>query len=109
MLNSHKCSTSIVQFVKAAIIVISVHLKISNVVLSPEQSCPFNRGYRYKDYVDVFPGPNFVSPEWRCPLNRGVSKEKFHCIQLIPYIKSAYQISSYVKMTIRRRTEALAT
>ena len=29
MLNSHKCTTSIVQFVKAAIIVISVHLKIS--------------------------------------------------------------------------------
>ena len=29
MLNSHKCTTSIVQFVKAAMIVISVHLKIS--------------------------------------------------------------------------------
>ena len=36
--------------------------------------CPFNRGNKDKDYVNIFPGPNFVSPEWRCPLNRGLSK-----------------------------------
>ena len=29
--------------------------------------------------------------------------------QLIPYIKFAYQISIYVKMTMRKRTEALTT
>ena len=29
--------------------------------------------------------------------------------QLIPYIKPAYQISIYVKMTTRKRTEALTT
>ena len=23
---------------------------------------------RFKDYVNLFPGPNKVSPEWRCPL-----------------------------------------
>ena len=34
---------------------------------------------------------------------------KFSGIQLIPYIKSADQISIYVKMTIRRRTETLIT
>ena len=43
MLNSHKCNTPIVQFVKAAIIVISVHLKISTLsavsqVLSTKES-----------------------------------------------------------------------
>ena len=36
--------------------------------------CPFNRGNKDKDYVNIFPGPNFVSPEWRCPLNRGLPK-----------------------------------
>ena len=40
--------------------------------------CPFNRGNKNKDYVNIFPGPNFVSPEWRCPLNRGVPEERFH-------------------------------
>ena len=54
----------------------------------PWKKCPFslNRGIpsielsnRYKDGVNVFPGPNFASPEWRCPLNRGVPKERFHC------------------------------
>ena len=36
--------------------------------------CPFNRGNKDKDYVNIFPGPNFVSPEWRCPFNRGLPK-----------------------------------
>ena len=45
------------------------------VSLSPEKTCPYNRGKRYKDYVNIFSGPNFVSPEWRYPLNRGVPKE----------------------------------
>ena len=49
------------------------------VSLSPEQSCPFNGGNKYKHYVNIFPGPNFVFPKWGCPLNRGVPKEKFHC------------------------------
>ena len=37
---------------------------------------PFNRGNKNKDYVNIFPGPNFVSPEWRCPLNRGSPREE---------------------------------
>ena len=36
-------------------------------VLSPEWRCPFNRGNKYKGYVNTFPGPNFVSTEKRCP------------------------------------------
>ena len=45
--------------------------------------CPFplNRGNRYKDYRNIFPGQNFVSREWRCPLNRGALMERFHCSQ----------------------------
>ena len=32
--------------------------------LSPcEQRCPFNRGSKCKDYVNIFTGQNFVSPE----------------------------------------------
>ena len=27
-----------------------------------EVCSPFNRGNKYKDYVNIFPGPNFVSP-----------------------------------------------
>ena len=81
--------SEIVQFVKAAIMVISVHLKISTFFvvshvlsakvsrewrlnpgfrtkktcrLSLKQRCPLNIGNRYKDHVDVFPGPNFVAP-----------------------------------------------
>ena len=27
-----------------------------------------------KDYVNIFPGPNFMSPKWRCLLKRGVPK-----------------------------------
>ena len=50
------------------------------VFLSSEKRCPFNRGNKYKDYVNInFPGANFVSPLWRCPLNRSDPKEKFHC------------------------------
>ena len=41
------------------------------VSLFPEQMCPFNRGNRYKDDVNVFPGPNFVCPEWRVSQRRG--------------------------------------
>ena len=49
-----------------------------------QKKCPFpyNRVNNYKDYANIFPGPNFVSPEWRCPLNRTVPKERFHCIYL---------------------------
>ena len=36
-----------------------------NVSLSLVQRCPFKRESRFKEYVDVFPGPNFVSTEWR--------------------------------------------
>ena len=32
-----------------------------------------------KDYVNIFPGPNFMSPKWRCLLKRGVPEDKFHC------------------------------
>ena len=31
------------------------------------------------DYVNIFPGANFVSSQWLCPLNRGVPKEGFQC------------------------------
>ena len=74
-------------------IVISIHLKISTSLWSvrflllrcpliegkpgfqgPEklslflkQRCPFNRSNRYKNYVEVFLGPNFLSAEQRCP------------------------------------------
>ena len=37
------------------------------VSLSPEWRYPFNRGNKYKGYVNTFPGPNFVSTEKRCP------------------------------------------
>ena len=92
MLNSHKCTTSIVQFVKAAIIVISVHLKIStlpvvshvlttkvssewrlNLGLWTQKTCPFplNRvvysievADLYKDSVDVLEQFRFLG---NCP------------------------------------------
>ena len=48
-----------------------------------QKKCPFplNRDNKYKDYVNIFPGPNLASPEWslRCLFNRGVSKVRFHC------------------------------
>ena len=50
-----------------------------------QKKCPFNRGNRYKDYVNIFPGPNFVPPEWRCLLNRVVPKERFHCIAILRF------------------------
>ena len=54
------------------------------VSLFHDYRCPFNRGYKYKDYLNIFPGPNFVSPEWRCPpMNRGVPKKRFHCNRLL--------------------------
>ena len=88
---------NIVQFVQSFTIAICVLLKMSTFCVvsyylsakaSPEWSlslgfrtqkklCPFNRGNRYKNYVGVFPGPNFLSPEWRCPLNIGATKERF--------------------------------
>ena len=37
------------------------------VSLSPELRCPFNRGNKYKGYVNTFPRPNFGSTEKRCP------------------------------------------
>ena len=47
------------------------------------QKCPFplNRGNRYKEYGNIFPGQNFVSREWRCSLNRRALMERFHCSQ----------------------------
>ena len=41
---------------------------------SPELRCPFNRGNGYKDYLNIFPGPNFEFPEW----TGGGQKERFH-------------------------------
>ena len=32
--------------------------------------CPFNRGNRYKDLMNIFPEPNF---------NRGVPRARFYC------------------------------
>ena len=37
------------------------------VSLSPDQRCPFNKGNKYKDYVNIFLGQNFMSPEYRFP------------------------------------------
>ena len=85
---------NIAQFVQSFTIAICVLLKMSTFCVvshylsakaSPEWSlsldfrtqkklCPFNRGNRYKNYVGVFPGPNFL-----CSLNRGAPKERFHC------------------------------
>ena len=45
-------------------------------------------------------------------IKKGTLQQKvFNCIQLVPYIKSAYKISIYEKMTIGREhaTEALTT
>ena len=35
--------------------------------VSLSKRCPFSGGNKYKDYVKIFPGPNFVCPEWSCP------------------------------------------
>ena len=53
--------------------------------LSPEQRSSFNRANRYKDYVNIFPRPNFVTPEWRCPLNKSVPKEEVPLYFLCPF------------------------
>ena len=50
------------------------------VSLPPEWRCPINRGNKYKDYEDVFPGPNLVS------LNGGVPKETFQHITINRFI-----------------------
>ena len=50
----------------------------ANLSLSPEVSLQ-QRKQNYKDFVNIFPEPNFVSLEWRYPLNRGVLKARFHC------------------------------
>ena len=39
----------------------------------PKQRCPFNRGNKYKDFVNIFP------EQMLCPLNGGVSKERLQC------------------------------
>ena len=51
-------------------------MKVKGRFRDPERMSLFpelRRGNRYRDYVNVFPGPNL------CPLNRGVLKERFHC------------------------------
>ena len=50
-----------------------------NLGFRTQKKCPFNTGNKYKDYVSIFPRPNFVSSQWLCPLNRGVRKEGFQC------------------------------
>ena len=53
--------------------------------LGTQKKCPFllNKGVpsieynKYKDYVNIFPGPNL------CPLNGAVPNERFHCGQKI--------------------------
>ena len=47
------------------------------VSLFPVQRSPFTRGNRYKDYVNIFPRPNFVSPEWSCSLNKAIPSRGF--------------------------------
>ena len=48
-----------------------------------------------KDYVNIFPGPNFMSPKWRRLLKRGVPKDKFHCRNVKPREKSCYIVITY--------------
>ena len=74
----------IVHVLKVVPFVTSVHFNISTILVvrhflgakvSPQwrlnlgfdtqKKCPFNRGNKYKDYVNIFPRPNFVPPEWR--------------------------------------------
>ena len=33
-----------------------------NLSFGSQKKCPFNTGDRYKDYVSIFLGPNFMSP-----------------------------------------------
>ena len=88
--------SEIVQSVKASVIVIRVHLKISTLFAVSHFSsskvfrfgtqCPFplNRGIPSKEVINTkimwaFFQEQILSPEWRCPLNRGVPNETFHC------------------------------
>ena len=52
------------------------------VSLSPEWRCPFNRGNKYKGYVNTF------RDQILCPLKRGVPKERFHCLLAFFFIVS---------------------
>ena len=40
--------------------------------LRTQEECPFDRGTKYKDYMNIFAGPNSVS------LQGGVPKERLH-------------------------------
>ena len=90
--------SEIVQSVKASIIVIRVHLKISTLFavshfssskvfrFGTQKKCPFplSRAVPSKEVINTkimwaFFQDQILSPEWRCPLNRGVPIERFHC------------------------------
>ena len=90
--------SEIVQSVKAFIIVIRVHLKISTLFavshcssskifrFGTQKKCPFpqNRGIPSKEVINTkimrtFFQDQILSPEWRYPLNRGVPNKRFHC------------------------------
>ena len=94
--------SEIVHVLKAVAILTSKHLNLSTIFvvshfliakvypewrLNPrfgsQKKCPFHRGNKYKDYVNVFPAPNSVFLEWRCPLHKSVPKERFQCSQII--------------------------
>jgi len=90
--------SEIVQSVKAPVIVIRVHLKISTLFavshfssfkvfrFGIQKKCPFplNRSVPSKEVINTkttwaFFQEQILSPEWRCPWNRGVPNERFHC------------------------------
>ena len=127
--------SAIVQVVKVSIIMSSVHVKISTLFVvshfwsaqvSPEwrlnqgfatqKKCPFplNRSNIYKDYVDIFLGPNSVPPGGRCPLNKSVQRRGsteftivLHCI-IYNTNKTDYRIHKefkhYVLIVLKFRT-----
>ena len=87
-----------VQSVKASIIVIRIHLKISTLFavshfsssnvfrFGIQKKClfPLNRSVPSKEVINTkitwaFFQEQILSPEWQCPLNRGVPNERFHC------------------------------
>ena len=55
-----------------------------------QQKCPLvpgrnkgvssDKGNNYKDYVNIFPGPNSVSPDWRCPRREIPLRQKIHSL-----------------------------
>ena len=55
---------------------------LAKVFLGPwaGKRCLFNSGINYKDYVNIFPGPNFVSPDWRCPRREIPLRQKIHSL-----------------------------